>query len=82
MITEWSLAEAKNKFSEVVRKALGEGPQFVRRRKETVVILSGETYERLTGEKPGLKAYLAGDGPGFEGLDLARDRSLMRDARL
>ncbi len=32
----WKLAEAKNKFSELINKALQEGPQRVRRRKDTV----------------------------------------------
>jgi len=82
MITQWSLADAKNKFSEVVRKALGEGPQFVWRRKERVVILSGETYDRLTGDKPGFKDFLTGSGPDFDGIDLTRDPSAMRDSGL
>ena len=43
----WQLAEAKNKFSEVFTRALTEGPQRVRRRSDTVVILSEAEYERL-----------------------------------
>lgn len=82
MITEWKLADAKNKFSEVVRKALAEGPQFVWRRQEKVVILSSETYERLTGTKPGLKEYLTAPGPDFDGVDITRDTAPMRDLAL
>ncbi len=39
---KWALAEAKNKFSEVVRRALAEGPQLVTRRDRAVVVLSLE----------------------------------------
>ena len=35
---EWQLADAKNRFSEVVNRALAKGPQFVRRRGDVVVI--------------------------------------------
>jgi phosphopantothenoylcysteine decarboxylase/phosphopantothenate--cysteine ligase len=37
---EWQVAEAKNRFSELMTKALTEGPQRVRRRKETVVVMA------------------------------------------
>lgn len=78
---EWQLADAKNRFSEVVTRALNEGPQRVRRRGQTVVILAEEEYDRLTGEKPGFVDYLM-SGPSFEGVDLERDQSLMRDVEL
>ena len=48
----WQLAEAKNKFSEVFTRAMTEGPQRVRRRGETVVVLSEAEYERLAGNEP------------------------------
>ncbi len=35
-MTEWQVAEAKNRFSELITKALKEGPQKVTRRDETV----------------------------------------------
>lgn len=77
---EWQLAEAKNKFSEVVTRALNEGPQRVHRRGQTVVILAEDEYDRLTGakDKPDFIEYLL-SAPSFEGVDLERDRSPMRD---
>jgi prevent-host-death family protein len=37
----WQLKDAKNRFSEIVNKALRDGPQVVTRRgKKTVVIIS------------------------------------------
>lgn len=79
---DWRLAEAKNKFSELFNRALAEGPQCVRRRDEAVVVMALHDYERLTGSKPGFKAFLMGEGPDLEGLDLSRDREPMRDIDL
>lgn len=77
----WQLAEAKNKFSEVVTRALNEGPQRVSRRGQTVVILAEDEYHRLTGEKPNFIEFLL-HAPSFEGVDLERDQTLMRDVGL
>ena len=80
---KWALAEAKNKFSEVVRRALAEGPQLVTRRDRAVVVLSLEDYERLQGKRPSLKAFLLlEEGPDLDGVALGRDRTPMRDVDL
>jgi prevent-host-death family protein len=43
----WQLQEAKNKFSEVVERALHEGPQMITRHgKPAVVVSSVEDYEK------------------------------------
>lgn len=68
---EWNLADAKNRFSELVNLVLTRGPQYVRRRKDTIVLLSAKEYERLKGKRPTLKDYLS-NGESFEGLDLDR----------
>ena len=78
---EWQLADAKNKFSEVFNRAIDEGPQFVTRRGQEVVVLSKDEYLRLTGEKPSFLDVLM-SGPSLEGLDLERDRSPVRDIDL
>ena len=81
---EWRLAEAKNKFSEVVNRALVEGPQRVLRRKDAVVVIAERDYEKLVGTRPSFKDLLLsrGSGANFEGVDLVRDRSPMRETRL
>ena len=71
---EWNLAEAKNRFSEVVNLALTEGPQRVRRRKDFVVIVAAAEYERLASVRLSFKDYLA-RGESFETLALDRDTS-------
>ena len=77
----WKLAEAKNKLSEVVRRALEEGPQRIERRGDAVVVISESEYERLSGQKPSLAEFLLGM-PDIGDLDLTRDPSPMRDVEL
>jgi antitoxin Phd len=79
---EWRLADAKNRFSELVNRALAEGPQRVLRRDEAVIVLAERDFDKLTGKRPGFKEFLMGKGPSLDGLDLARDRSPMRDTKL
>jgi len=70
---DWNLADAKKRFSELVNLALTQGPQRIHRRKDTVVVVAAEEFERLVGQRPALKDYLS-QGESFEGLDLARDQ--------
>ena len=77
----WKLADAKNRFSEVVDRALAEGPQQVHRRKDAVVVLAQRDYEKLTGRRPGFREFLL-SAPSLTGLNLERDRSPMRDVKL
>ena len=79
---DWQLADAKNRFSELVNRALAEGPQRVRRRGDAVVVVAQRDYEKLTGKRPDFKTFLLGKGPSLEGLDLTRDRSPMRNVKL
>jgi antitoxin Phd len=81
-MTEWRLAEAKNRFSELVTRALAEGPQRVRRHDVAVIVMAERDYEKLVGKKPDFKRFLLGDGPSFEGLDLTRDETAPRDVKL
>lgn len=78
---EWKLAEAKNKFSEVINKVLLEGPQRVVRRDQSFIILEENEYRKLTGERQSFTAFLMA-GPSLEGVDLKRDQSAMRDVEL
>lgn len=78
---EWLLADAKNRFSELVTKALTNGPQRVRRREQAVIVLSEAEYSRLRGKELSFKDYLS-EGESFEGLNSERDKGLMRDISL
>lgn len=77
----WKLAEAKNKFSEVVRRALRDGPQRIERREDAVYVVSEKDYERLTGERPDFIEFLL-NAPDMSELDLERDRTPMREVDL
>lgn len=77
----WNLAEAKNRFSELVNLALTKGPQRVTRRKDAVVVIAAAEYERLTGKLPAFKDYLT-QGESFDGLELGRDPSPGRNVGL
>ncbi len=78
---EWRLADAKNRFSELVTRALAEGPQRVRRHDDAVIVVAERDYEKLTGKHPDFKEFLMGEGPRFERLSLTRDDSPMRDLK-
>jgi len=78
---ELQMAEAKNRFSEVLNLASSQGPQRVRRRSDAFMVVTEEEWERMIGKRPGFKEYLT-TGPSLEGLDLARDPSPMRDIDL
>jgi prevent-host-death family protein len=78
---EWRLADAKNRFSELVTRALAEGPQRVRRHDDAVVVVAERDYEKLTGKRPSFKEFLMGEGPILEKLNLERDDSPMREVK-
>lgn len=78
---DWKLADAKNKFSEVVNLALNEGPQRVVRRDEAVIIISQDDYKRLKGKLPSFSDFLT-HGEDFDSLELKRDKTSMRDLEL
>jgi prevent-host-death family protein len=78
----WQLQEAKQRFSELVRRTLEEGPQVVTRRGEEVVVLVPvEEFRRLTGDKPDFKEFLM-SAPDLSVLDLERPREMPRDIEL
>jgi antitoxin Phd len=63
----WQLQEAKQRFSELVRRTLEEGPQVVTRHgEEVVVVVPAEEYRRMSGEKPDFKEYLMSAPEGLE----------------
>jgi prevent-host-death family protein len=49
----WQLQEAKQKFSELARRALEEGPQVVTRHgEEVVVVVPAEELELIIPKRP------------------------------
>ena len=83
MAGTWKLQDAKNRFSEVVQKALKAGPQIVTLRgRETAVILSVEEYRRLTRPKTDLVEFLRSSPLADVELDLERDQDTGREVDL
>ena len=72
---EWQFADAKNQFDDVVNFALSKGPQYIKRGKDIVIILSQHEYDKLAGKRPNFKDFLMGKSPTLEGLDIKRNRS-------
>jgi prevent-host-death family protein len=65
----WPVQEAKARFSELLEKAVEEGPQFVTKRGvETAVLVPIEEWHRLNQRaRPTLKELLLAPEPRFEG---------------
>ena len=75
----WQLQEAKQRFSELVRRALEEGPQTVTRHgEEVVVVVPVEEFRRMSGGKPDFKEFLM-SAPDLSVLDLERPREMPRE---
>ena len=80
--TSWQLQEAKQRFSELVRRTLEEGPQVVTRRgEEVVVVVPVEEYRRAGEKKPDFKEFLM-NAPDLSVLDLERSKEMPRDVDL
>jgi prevent-host-death family protein len=78
----WQVQTAKQRFSELVERAVSEGPQVVTKHgRETVVVLEIGEYRRLLGVPMDFKEFLM-SGPDFSLLDLERDASPPRDVDL
>lgn len=76
---DWKLTDAKNRFSEVVDRAMTEGPQRVTRRGEpAVVVLSEVEYQQLGGQRRTFKELIL-NGPDLTGVDLSRNQTPSRD---
>lgn len=79
----WKLEDARNRFSEVVRRAMADEPQLVTRNgRDAVVVVGAEEYRRLTAprnlldflrESPFAEAVAEGE------LELDRAPDLDRD---
>jgi antitoxin Phd len=72
----WQLQEAKQKFSELVRRTLEEGPQVVTKHgEEVVVVVPVEEFRQMNGEKPDFKEFLMSAPEGLELIIPERPRN-------
>ena len=83
-MTRWQLQDAKNRLSELVRKAADEGPQMITLRgDDAVVVVAADEYTRLTRKSDGTLVDFFRKSPlsGVE-LDLSRSRDTGRRVKL
>ena len=75
-MAKWQLQEAKNRLSEVVRKASDEGPQVITLRgDDAVVVVAADEYARLTRKPKGTLVDFFRKSPlSTVALDLERSR--------
>ena len=79
----WQLQDAKNRFSEVVKKAIMNGPQVVTRRGvETVVVISVDEYRKLTKPKTTLSEFFKESPLKNSNIDLERVKEYPREVDL
>ena len=74
----WQLQDAKNKLSEVISRALKQGPQLITKHgKKTAVVLSYTEYEKLRKSQGKLSEFF--QNSPLVGIELTRDKSLPRE---
>lgn len=79
----WGVAKAKAQFSELIDRALSEGPQTVTRSGRTeVVVVSADEWERKTKRKGNLAEFFANSPLRGARIRITRDRSKAREIEI
>lgn len=73
----WTVAEAKSRLSEVLRRAEEEGPQQVGRRRAFVIVPAAEWYAKTQPRLP-VGRWLVENMPRGADLDASADRRSRR----
>lgn len=82
-MSNWQLQDAKARLSELVKKAVQEGPQHITLHGEpAAVVLSAAEYQRLRKRPRRFIDFVRSSPLKGVDLDLARDRSPPREVRL
>lgn len=76
----WQLQDAKQRFSELVRRTLSDGPQTITRHGEAVVVVVPAAD--FHAEAPEDFAAFLLDGPDLSDLELGRSGRPARDVEL
>lgn len=75
----WQVQTAKQRFSELVERAVNEGPQIVTKHgRATVAVVEIGEFRRLSGTSLDFKEFLL-SGPDLSILDLERSKDLPRE---
>lgn len=79
----WTVAEAKAKFSELIDRAQSEGPQRITKRgRTTAVVVAAKEWERTAARKGNLAEFLAASPLRGSGAKLKRLQMRLRETEL
>jgi prevent-host-death family protein len=79
----WSVADAKARLSEVIDRALSQGPQTITRKgRKAVVVVSAEEWERKTKRTGNLAEFFAGSPLRGSGIPIERTKDDPREIDL
>jgi prevent-host-death family protein len=80
---EWAVAEAKARFSEVIDRALNEGPQTITRKgRKAVIVVSAAEWERRTKRRGSLVEFFESSPLRGSGLQIERSKEGPREIGL
>ena len=75
----WTVAEAKAKFSEIIERAMSEGPQTITRNGHTAAVVVGaEEWQRKTKRVGNLAEFFAASPLRGSGLKVRRLKGRFR----
>ena len=79
----WTVAEAKAKFSEIIERAMSEGPQTITRNGRTAAVIVGaEEWQRKTKRVGNLAEFFAESPLRGSGLKVRRLKEVPRKTSL
>jgi prevent-host-death family protein len=79
----WAVAEAKARFSELIDRALADGPQTITRNgQKAVVVVSAEEWQRKTKRKGNLAEFFAASPLRGSDLKIKRSKDEPREIEL
>jgi prevent-host-death family protein len=79
----WTVAEAKAKFSEIIDRAMSEGPQTITRKGRTAAVVVGAAeWQRKTRRAGNLAEFFAGSPLRGSELKVRRSKARPRKIRL
>ena len=81
--SSWAVADAKAHFSEVIDRALSDGPQTITRNgRETAVIVSADEWRRKTTRRGNLAEFFAASPLRGTDLEIQRTKDVPREIEL
>ena len=79
----WTVAEAKAKFSEIIERAMSEGPQTITRKGRTAAVVVGaEEWQRKTKRVGSMAEFFATSPLRRSGLKARRRKERPRKVNL